>query len=90
MIERLVDPISKAIETYYKPKLWNRGFEKILKIERDETNFNLDVSFKLTFEGAHHPPYGEETITFQFKAAKLSLLIINIETFQKKNGLRSN
>jgi len=75
LIERLVDPISKAIETYYKPKLWDRGFEKILKIERDETNFNLNVTVQVqTFEGAHNPPYGEETITFQIQGSQIKVV----------------
>ncbi|MBT2699089.1 DUF3888 domain-containing protein [Bacillus sp. ISL-40] len=72
LIERLVDPISKAIETYYKPKLWNRGFEKIIKIEKDEENFIFYVTVQVeTFEGAHNPPYGEETITFKIKSRQI-------------------
>ena len=35
LIERLVEPISKAIYVYYNEnKLWIRGFEKILKLRK--------------------------------------------------------
>lgn len=75
LIECLVDPIGKAIDTYYQPKLWDRGFEKILKIERDETDSNLNVTVQVrTFEGAHNPPYGEETITFQIYGSQIKVL----------------
>jgi len=75
LIERLVDPIRKAIEIYYKPKLWVRGFEKIIKVEKDETSSNLSVTVQVqTFEGAHNPPYGEETITFQIKGSQIKVV----------------
>src|SRR5690606_34592488 len=65
LIERLVDSISKAIVSHYgESKLWYRGDEKVLKIEKDEDGIILTVQV-MTFEGAHNPPYGEETITFQ-------------------------
>lgn len=73
LIERLVDPISKAIDTYYvKPKLWFRSDEKVLKIEKDKHNYILYVTVQVqTFEGAHNPPYGEDTITFKIKGDKI-------------------
>lgn len=75
LIERLVDPIRKAIETYYKPKLWIRGFEKILKIEKDEHENDIYITVQVqTFEGAHNPPYGEETITFQITGSKIKVV----------------
>ncbi|MGE7635360.1 DUF3888 domain-containing protein [Bacillus paramycoides] len=75
LIERLVDPIRKAIETYYKPLLWFRGFEKILKIERDEHENDIYITVQVqTFEGAHNPPYGEETITFQIKENQVKVV----------------
>lgn len=44
------------------------GIRENPKIERDETNFNLNGTVQVqTFEGAHNPPYGEETITFQIQ-----------------------
>ncbi|MEC1373954.1 DUF3888 domain-containing protein [Heyndrickxia oleronia] len=85
LIERLVDPISKAIETNYKPKLWYRGFEKILKIERDEENSNLNVTVQVqTFEGAHNPPYGEETITFQIRGSQIKVVDYKHRDIPKK------
>ncbi len=75
LIERLVDPISEAIETYYKPKLWDRGFEKILKIEKDDTNFIFYVTVQVqTFEGAHKTPYGEETIIFKIESSQIKVV----------------
>lgn len=75
LIELLVDPIRKAIETYYKPKLWIRGFEKILKIEKDEHENDIYITVQVqTFEGAHNPPYGEETITFQITGSKIKVV----------------
>lgn len=75
LIERLVDPISNAIENYYEPKLWNRGFEKILRIEKDEKNSVFYVTVQVeTFEGAHNPPYGEETIIFQIKSSQIKVV----------------
>ncbi|PFK04773.1 hypothetical protein COI97_09185 [Bacillus cereus] len=75
LIERLVDPIRKAIETYYKPKLWIRGFEKILKIEKDENENDIYITVQVqTFEGAHNPPYGEETITFQIRGSQIKVV----------------
>jgi len=69
LINFLLEPISKEVNSYYKePKLWFRGFEKILKIEKDEANYIFYVTVQVqTFEGAHNPPYGEDTITFRIK-----------------------
>ncbi|WLR44369.1 DUF3888 domain-containing protein [Bacillus carboniphilus] len=65
LIERLVIPISKVIESYYgESKLWYRGDEKVLEIKKDENYINVTVQV-VTFEGAHSPPYGQETIIFQ-------------------------
>ncbi|MEJ9121934.1 DUF3888 domain-containing protein, partial [Bacillus thuringiensis] len=69
VIELLLEPISKEVENYYKePKLWYRGSEKILEIKKDTTNYTFYVTVQIqTFEGAHNPPYGEDTITFRIK-----------------------
>ncbi|WP_142308291.1 DUF3888 domain-containing protein [Bacillus wiedmannii] len=69
LINLLLEPISKEVENYYKePKLWYRGFEKILEIKTDKTNIIFYVTVQIqTFEGAHNPPYGEDTITFRIK-----------------------
>ncbi|MCU5378591.1 DUF3888 domain-containing protein [Bacillus cereus] len=69
LINLLLEPISKEVENYYKePKLWYRGFEKILEIKTDKTNSIFYVTVQIqTFEGAHNPPYGEDTITFRIK-----------------------
>lgn len=49
-------------------KLWDRGSEKILEIKKDEINSIFYVTVQIqTFEGAHNPPYGEDTITFRIK-----------------------
>jgi len=74
LIERLIDPIGKAIEENYKPKLWYRGFEKIINVKKDESNNIYYVTVQVqTFEGAHNPPYGEETITFRIKGSEINV-----------------
>ncbi|WP_142328791.1 DUF3888 domain-containing protein [Bacillus wiedmannii] len=69
----LIEPISKEVEKYYKePKLWDRGSEKIVEITKDEANDILYVTVQIqTFEGAHNPPYGEDTITFRIKGNEI-------------------
>lgn len=69
VINLLLEPISKEVENYYKePKLWYRGSEKILEIKTDKTNNIFYVTVQIqTFEGAHNPPYGEDTIIFRIK-----------------------
>jgi hypothetical protein len=75
LIERLTEPIAKAIEIKYKPRLWSRGAERILNIEKDEVNFFLYVTVQVeTFEGAHNPPYGEETITFRINGSEIQVV----------------
>ncbi|SET64184.1 Protein of unknown function [Oceanobacillus limi] len=72
LIEQLMDPIAKAIKEHYKPKLWYMGFEKVIKIKKDETENVYYVTVQVqTFEGAHNPPYGEETITFRIKGSEI-------------------
>lgn len=74
LIERLIEPISKAVEEYYEPKLWYRGDEKILNIKKDETDNVYYVTVQVqTFEGAHNPPYGEETITFRINGNEINV-----------------
>ncbi|MDL4839455.1 DUF3888 domain-containing protein [Aquibacillus rhizosphaerae] len=74
LIEQLVGPIGKAIDEHYKPKLWYRGFEKILEIKKDETSNIYFVTVQVqTFEGAHNPPYGEETITFRIRGNEINV-----------------
>ncbi|MFJ5624844.1 DUF3888 domain-containing protein [Peribacillus loiseleuriae] len=74
LIERLIEPIGKAIEEHYEPKLWYLGFEKIVKIKKDETDNVYYVTVQVqTFEGAHNPPYGEETITFRIKGNEINV-----------------
>lgn len=74
LIERMVDPIYKAVESYYgEPKLWYRGDEKVLTIKNDEGDFYVTVQV-MTFEGAHGPPYGEETITFEIKGSHIKVI----------------
>ncbi|WP_164670069.1 DUF3888 domain-containing protein [Virgibacillus doumboii] len=76
LIERLVEPISKAIHNYYgEYKLWSRSFEKVLKIDKDKHDNLLYVTVQVqTFEGAHNPPYGEETITFRLKGNEVEVV----------------
>jgi hypothetical protein len=74
LTERLIEPISKAIEEHYEPKLWYRGFEKIVEIKKDETDNVYYVTVQVqTFEGAHNPPYGEETITFRIRGNEINV-----------------
>ncbi|MDC3414482.1 DUF3888 domain-containing protein [Aquibacillus sp. 3ASR75-11] len=76
LIERLLDPISEAIHNYYgEYKLWYRGLEKVLQIEKDEREnaFLLTVQVQ-TVEGAHNPPYGEETITFRISGSDIKVV----------------
>jgi len=74
LIERLAEPIREAVNTYYgESKLWNQ--EKVLKIEKDEQNYVFYVTVQVrTFEGAHSPPYGEETITFRIKRSEIDVI----------------
>nr|WP_245831892.1 DUF3888 domain-containing protein [Oceanobacillus senegalensis] len=76
LIERLIEPISQAVQNYYgESKLWYRGMEKILKIEEDEEDHTFLLTIQVqTFEGAHNPPYGEETITFQIDGSDVKTL----------------
>ncbi|MEH6891226.1 DUF3888 domain-containing protein [Bacillus sp. JJ864] len=69
LIERLVEYIGDAVKNYYgEGRLWYRGSEKILTIEKDKVNFEFYVTVQvITFKGAHNPPYGEETMTFRVK-----------------------
>lgn len=69
LIERLVEYIGDAVKNYYdEDRLWYRGNEKILSIEKDKVNFEFYVTVQvMTFKGAHNPPYGEETMTFRVK-----------------------
>ena len=70
LIERLVEPTSRVVE-----RLWYRGEEKVLKIEKDETNFIFYVTIQVvTFEGPHNPPYKEETITFKLKGDQVDVV----------------
>ncbi|SFH98263.1 MULTISPECIES: DUF3888 domain-containing protein [unclassified Bacillus (in: firmicutes)] len=69
LLERLVEYIGGAVQDYYgEGRLWYRGSEKILSIEKDEAEFEFYVIVQvITFKGAHNPPYGEETMTFRVK-----------------------
>ena len=69
LINLLLEPIGKEVNNYYKePKLWDRDSEKVLEIKKDEANYIFYVTVQVqTFEGAHNPPYGEDTITFRIK-----------------------
>jgi hypothetical protein len=70
LISRLLDPISTVVD-----RPWYRGNEKILKIEKDEHTMTYYVTVQvITFEGAHNPPYGEETITFRVKGSEVEVL----------------
>lgn len=69
LIERLVEYIGDAVMDYYgEDRLWYRGNEKILSIEKDKEKFEFYVMVQvITFKGAHNPPYGEETMRFRVK-----------------------
>ncbi|WP_028401673.1 DUF3888 domain-containing protein [Ectobacillus panaciterrae] len=76
LVNFLSENISKEINNYYKkPKLWYRGLEKVLKIEKDEKNYIFYATVQVrTFEGAHNPPYGEDTITFQIDGSNIKTI----------------
>ena len=45
----------------------------IVEIKKDEANYIFYVTVQIqTFEGAHNPPYGEDTITFRIKGNEIS------------------
>ncbi len=91
LIERLIDPISQAIHNYYgEDKLWYRGLEKILQIAEDESDnaFLLTVQVQ-TFEGAHNPPYGEETITFKINGSDIKVVEYKHRDIPKEEWLKS-
>ncbi|KQL42355.1 hypothetical protein AN960_03715 [Bacillus sp. FJAT-25509] len=72
LIERLTEPISQVVD-----RLWYRGYEKIIKIEKDKTNNIFYVTVQVqTFSGAHNPPYVEETITFRIKGSDIKAIDI--------------
>ncbi|OCA84168.1 hypothetical protein A8F94_15720 [Bacillus sp. FJAT-27225] len=82
LIDRLLDPIGEAVEKQYgQSKLWFRGDEKILKIEKDSENYYFLVTVQIqTFEGPHNPPYGRDTMTFKIRGSEVELLDFKHET----------
>ncbi|WP_407656594.1 DUF3888 domain-containing protein [Lentibacillus cibarius] len=86
LIERLIKPISQAIDDYYgESKLWYRGLEKVLEIKKDEQNHRFTVTVQVqTFEGPHNPPYGEETITFSLKGDEAKVVNFDHRDIPKK------
>lgn len=90
VVEGLLDPISRAVNDYYQePKLGYRGFEKVLNIEKDKSNYVFYITVQVqTFEVAHNPPYGEDTITFRIKGSNVEMInykhrLMEQEEFQK-------
>lgn len=73
----LLDPyISKEIEHYYGyQKSYGLYDAKILNLSREEENefsFNVKVQVN-TFEEAHNPPYGQETIILEVDMDKVNV-----------------
>ncbi|MGG4392178.1 DUF3888 domain-containing protein [Priestia megaterium] len=67
MIKLLAGPISKTINKRYYPQT-----ERILDIKRDIENNTIQLTIQVeSFEGAHNPPYGLETITFNIPTTKV-------------------
>lgn len=74
----LLNPyISEAVEHYYGyRKSYGLSDVKVLSISRekaDEFRFRVKVQIN-TFEGAHNPPYGKETIIFEVTVDKVKVI----------------
>ncbi|CAM3248614.1 DUF3888 domain-containing protein [Filibacter tadaridae] len=74
----LLDPhISEAVENYYGyHKSYGLYDTKIIGITRkDEGGFKFKVKVQVnTFEAAHNPPYGKETILFEVDIDKVKVI----------------
>lgn len=67
LIKLLANPISKTINKRYYPQT-----EHILGIKRDIENNIMQLTVQVeSFEGAHNPPYGLETITFDIPSTRV-------------------
>ncbi|MFZ3577484.1 DUF3888 domain-containing protein [Virgibacillus sp. DJP39] len=90
LIERWLQPISTAVKKHYgEPKLWYRGFEKVIKIEEDEQDYVFYITVQVqTFEGAHNPPYGEETITFKIRGSQIEMIDFKHRDISKEESIK--
>lgn len=68
------------IDYYGNPKqFWQHRIIDIRKVEIDYRNY-YEITVQLqTFEGAHNPPYGKDTITFRTKEYTTSLKMIKFK-----------
>lgn len=76
LLTTLSPHITKAILNYYgEPKQYGLYDAKILNIKRlDEGSFVFDVIVQIkTFEHAHNPPYGLETITMHVDSSDVTV-----------------
>lgn len=79
-IESMLDHISNVVSKHGTGRLWYRGIEKILEIKRPDPNHITSYAVTIqvtTFEGAHNPPYANETMTF--KLPEMLLLDFNVK-----------
>jgi hypothetical protein len=76
IISLLLDEINEAIQNYYKDP--NKSFwkAKIIDLKRiGDGIYEFEVSIELeTFEGAHNPPYGKDTLVFTRKIEGIKLI----------------
>lgn len=81
LITTLYPSIDKEIINYYGyPKQFGLYDAKILSIKREhEGGFSFNAKVQVsTFEHAHNPPYGKETMTFNIILLELKQLTLNI------------
>jgi hypothetical protein len=73
-IESMLDQITDAVLEKGTGRLWYRGNEKILEIQRPDphtiTSYTVTIQVT-TFEGPHNPPYAYETMTFKLPEKQL-------------------
>ncbi|WNR45053.1 DUF3888 domain-containing protein [Paenibacillus roseipurpureus] len=76
LLTTLFPYLQQAVTSYYgHPKQFDLFNAKILHIKRErEGGFGFIVNVQVkTFEGAHNPPYGTETITIDVNPARVSV-----------------
>lgn len=90
LVELLVDDITDALNKNGYGRLWYRGSESILSIEKAGSGLDFRVKAQvITFEGAHNPPYGEETMVFLVKSGgEVKLLDFKHRDIPKEENMK--
>ncbi len=77
LLTLLTPALDQAVKSVYgEPKQFDLFNAKINRIDRPQKggfHFIVDVTIQ-TFEGAHNPPYGKDTFTFDVTPEKTTLL----------------